>query len=294
MRVTSTVLAAMGFVAAALFAASRLEADDPRDKDLVDAIDKAAEFRTLSEALGTADLKGVLKSEGPFTLFAPPDEAFSSLGPETVASLVANQKRLTPNIKTLLKDDGHLHAILTYHVVKGSLQGKDLLALAKEGKALETVNGAKIKLSLDGNKIKLDGAVVAKADLLVKNGVLHVIDGVLLPPAPVLKIEGRKRVPACPPADEPFIWQRTITLASPKSDRELLASMWKRAAAQTPPLGDKDAWDDRVGELVRLAEKYAGEKDQTRAADAASALVRKAGCIGCHMSHQRNPFSPPR
>jgi hypothetical protein len=67
--------------------------------------------------------------------------------------------------------------------------------------------------------------------------------------------------------------------------------LWKRAAEQTPPLGTKDKWDARVGEIVKLTESYAGEKDQQKAADAASALVQKANCISCHTEHQKNPFS---
>jgi uncharacterized surface protein with fasciclin (FAS1) repeats len=287
------LLALIGFVAVTLFAGSQLGAGDAKQKDLVETIDAAAELKTLFGALGVAELKEVLTGEGPFTVFAPTDDAFSALGSGTVKNLVAAQKYVKP-FKKITKDDGHLHAILTYHVVKGKLQRKDLLALAKEGKTLETVNGARITLALDGDKIKVNGAVVAKTDLVAKNGIIHVIDAVLLPPAPTLNIEGRKRVPACPPADEPLIWQRTITLASPKSDRERLVALWKRAAEQTPPIGDKGRWDARVGELVKLAENYAGEKDQQKAADAASALVQQANCIGCHTDHQKTPFSRPR
>jgi uncharacterized surface protein with fasciclin (FAS1) repeats len=265
-------------------------AADDTPKDLVDVAAGAGDFKTLTEALRVADLQEVLKSEGPFTVFAPADDAFASLGSGALASLLANQKRLTPNIKKLTHDDGHLHAILTYHVVKGRLQGKELLALAKEGKSLETMNGAKIKLRLAGETVMVDDASIAKTELSASNGVIQVIDKVLLPPAP--RLEGKyKRVPACPPVDETFVWQRATTPASPKADREFLVTLWKRAAAQTPPAGDKDQWKARVGEIVKLAEVYAGETNESKAADAASALVQKADCIRCHAEHRPSPFS---
>jgi uncharacterized surface protein with fasciclin (FAS1) repeats len=265
-------------------------AADETPKDILETAIGAGEFKTLVEALRVADLKEFLKGEGPFTVFAPTDDAFASLGSGTLNSLLANQKRLTSNFKKLTQDDGHLHAILTYHVVKGRLEWKELLALAKEGKSVETVNGAKIKLRMDGENVKVDDAIVAKTDLLASNGVIQVIDKVLLPPAP--RLEGKyKRVPACPPVDESFVWQRATTPASPKSDRELLVSLWKRAATQAPPAGDKEKWAARVAEIVKLAESYAGETNQTKAADAASALVQKANCISCHAEHRPSPFS---
>lgn len=283
-----SLLLALSTVTSVVLVAGR--AEDEKPKDILDAAIRPGNFKTLTEALQVAELNEVFKGEGPFTVFAPTDDAFASLGSGTVASLLANQKRLTPNFKKLSNDDGHLHAILTYHVVKGRLQGKELFTLAKEGKSVETLNGAKIKLSLDGEKVKVDDAVVVKTDLSASNGVIHAIDKVLLPPAP--RLEGKyKRVPACPPVDESFVWQRATTAASPKSDREFLVSLWKRAATQTPPAGDKEKWKARVGEIVKLAERYAGETNQTKAADAASDLVQKANCISCHAEHRRSPFS---
>lgn len=279
-------------VTGALISVSLATGQEAEKKRLLEVAEKSPDFKTLVQAIGVAELQDALKGDGPFTIFAPTNEAFSTLGDNTVAQLLIDQRRVT-NFKKLLRDDGHLHAILTFHVVKGELREKDLRALAKDGKSLETLNGAKIKLSLDGEKIKLGNATITTTDLTAKNGVIHVINGVLLPPAPRqdTKYIRARTVPTCPPADEPFIWQRATTLASPKSDRELLVTLWEKAMAETPPRGDADKWKAKTKEIVAAAKTYASETDQKKAGEAASALVRKVNCLSCHAEHQKTPFS---
>ena len=132
--------------------------------DIVDTAVAAGSFQTLVAAVTAADLGGALKGAGPFTVFAPTDEAFAKLPAGTVESLIdpANKDKLT--------------AILTYHVVSGEVFAKDL----EEGMAPATLNGETLHVSLEGGA-KVNGASVVTADIACTNGVIHVIDTVLMP-----------------------------------------------------------------------------------------------------------------
>lgn len=133
-------------------------------KDIVDTAVSAGKFKTLAAALKAADLVDTLKGKGPFTVFAPTDEAFAKLPEGTVASL------LKPENKSKLTE------ILTYHVVPGKVMAKDVIRL-KEAK---TVQGGMVSIDAhDG--VKINNAKVVKADIETSNGVIHVIDSVLLP-----------------------------------------------------------------------------------------------------------------
>lgn len=134
--------------------------------DIVDTAVAAGSFATLVAAVQAAGLEETLRGDGPFTVFAPTDDAFAALPAGT--------------IDTLLKPENkdQLVAILTYHVVAGKTKSKDLA-----GRTLDvaTVNGAKV--SVDGTDgVKVGGANVVKADIWTSNGVIHVVDAVLLPP----------------------------------------------------------------------------------------------------------------
>ncbi|MFM7152245.1 MAG: fasciclin domain-containing protein [Gemmataceae bacterium] len=138
------------------------------DKDIVDTAVEA-KFSKLVAAVKAAELVETLKGKGPFTVFAPTDKAFEALGEET--------------LNAVLKDKEKLTAILTYHVVPGEVMAKDAVALAKDGKSAKTVQGGEIKLSIEDGKVKLNGeAVVIKTDIKTKNGVIHIIDKVIMPP----------------------------------------------------------------------------------------------------------------
>ncbi len=135
--------------------------------DIIDTAVAAGSFKTLAAALTAADLVPTLKGPGPFTVFAPTDEAFAKLPAGTVDSL--------------LKDIPKLKAILTYHVVAGKVLAADVMTM--DGKSATTVNGAALKISTTGG-VKLNGEVnVVKTDIECTNGVIHVIDSVLLPSA---------------------------------------------------------------------------------------------------------------
>ena len=130
--------------------------------DIVDTAVDAGNFTTLVAAVEAAGLVETLKGEGPFTVFAPTDEAFAALPEGTVEGL--------------LEDTEALAAILTYHVVPGQVMSGDL----SDGMMAETVNGAEVTIGV-GDSVTVDGATVTAADIEASNGVIHVIDQVILP-----------------------------------------------------------------------------------------------------------------
>lgn len=138
------------------------------EKDIVDTA-VAAKFNTLVAAVKAADLVDTLKGDGPFTVFAPTDEAFAKLPKGTVEEL------LKPENKNKLK------AILTYHVVSGKVMAADVVKL--DGKTVKTVEGSPVAIKVDGGHVMVGNATVTKVDIQTSNGVIHVIDTVLLPPA---------------------------------------------------------------------------------------------------------------
>jgi uncharacterized surface protein with fasciclin (FAS1) repeats len=146
-------------------------------KDVVDIAISSADHTTLVAAVKAADLVGTLKSAGPFTVFAPTNAAFAKLPAGTVESL------LKPENKSKLAQ------ILTYHVVSGNLDAAAVMKAIKDGKGkvvLTTVSGGKLTASIDNGKVKLTdenggAAYVTATDLKGSNGVIHVIDGVVLP-----------------------------------------------------------------------------------------------------------------
>ena len=119
----------------------------------------------LAAALKAAGLVETLKGAGPFTVFAPTDEAFAKLPAGTVENL------LKPENKDKLK------AVLTYHVVAGKVTASDVAKL----KSAKTVQGSEAKVSMSGGKVMIDNATVVKTDIMAKNGVIHVIDTVIMP-----------------------------------------------------------------------------------------------------------------
>ena len=133
--------------------------------DIIDTAVAAGSFKTLAAALTAANLVETLKGAGPFTVFAPTDEAFAKLPAGTVESL--------------LKDIPKLSAILTYHVVAGKVMAADVMTM--DGQSAKTVNGATLAISTKAG-VKLNGnSTVVATDIACTNGVIHVIDSVLLP-----------------------------------------------------------------------------------------------------------------
>jgi len=134
-------------------------------KDIVDTAVGAGSFNTLVAAVKAAGLVDTLKGKGPFTVFAPTDDAFKKLPPGTLEDL------LKPENKEKLK------GILTYHVVAGKVMAKDVVKM----KSAKTVNGQSVTISMKDKDVMVDNAKVTKTDIVCSNGVIHVIDAVVLP-----------------------------------------------------------------------------------------------------------------
>ncbi len=136
-----------------------------QDMDIVDTAVANGSFTTLAAALTAAGLVETLKGEGPFTVFAPTDAAFAALPAGTVEDLLKPENK------------DKLVSVLTYHVVPGAVMSTDLT----EGMTAKTVNGADVTITLEGGP-KVNGAAISTPDVAASNGVIHVIDQVILPP----------------------------------------------------------------------------------------------------------------
>ena len=136
------------------------------EEDIVDTAVAAGQFKTLAAALGAAGLVDTLKGPGPFTVFAPTDEAFARLPAGTVENLLKPENK------------DQLVAILTYHVVPGRVMAADVVKL-KEAK---TVNGKMLNIKTKGDAVMINDAKVTATDIAASNGVIHVINMVILPP----------------------------------------------------------------------------------------------------------------
>jgi uncharacterized surface protein with fasciclin (FAS1) repeats len=134
-------------------------------QDIVDTAVGAGNFKTLATALQAAGLVDTLKGEGPFTVFAPTDEAFAKIPKAQLDALLADKAQLTK--------------VLTYHVVAGKVKAADVMKMT-DGRQVKTVSGASFTLGLkDG--VSVDGAKVTATDIKASNGIIHVIDSVILP-----------------------------------------------------------------------------------------------------------------
>jgi uncharacterized surface protein with fasciclin (FAS1) repeats len=145
----------------AAFAGTAVQA---QEKDIVDTAVAAGSFKTLVAAVQAAGLVDTLKGAGPFTVFAPTDEAFAKLPAGTVDAL--------------LKDPAKLKDILLYHVVSGKVMAADVVKMT----TAKTVEGKNVRIKVDGSTVMINNATVVKADIACTNGVIHVIDTVIMPP----------------------------------------------------------------------------------------------------------------
>ncbi|MCU0710646.1 MAG: fasciclin domain-containing protein [Pirellula sp.] len=134
-------------------------------KNIVETAVEAGSFKTLVAAATAADLGGALSGPGPFTVFAPTDEAFAKLPKGTVETLLKPENK------------AKLQAILKYHVVSGTVMAADVVKV----KGAVSLNGQRIAVKVDGGKVAVDSANVVKTDIKCSNGVIHVIDSVILP-----------------------------------------------------------------------------------------------------------------
>ena len=151
-------------VAAGLFLAASMMAAASQ-KDIVDTAVDAGSFNTLAAALEAGGLVETLKGAGPYTVFAPTDEAFAKLPEGTVENLLKPENK------------DQLVAVLTYHVVSGEVTAEEVVTLTEA----ETVNGQSVDIAVVDGTVDVNNAKVIQADVMASNGVIHVIDTVLLP-----------------------------------------------------------------------------------------------------------------
>jgi len=152
----------VGLLASALLGYSAMS--QRAEKDIVDTAVGAGQFKTLVKLVQEADLVDALRGEGPFTVFAPTDEAFAKL-PKS-------------QVDALLKDKEALRRVLLYHVVQGKVMASDVTKM----RSAKTLQGQNINIRVRNNTVRINDAKVVKADIVCSNGVIHVIDKVILPP----------------------------------------------------------------------------------------------------------------
>jgi uncharacterized surface protein with fasciclin (FAS1) repeats len=152
--------------ASLLIATSAFAAEKAAEKDIVDTAVAAGTFKTLATALTEAGLIDTLKGAGPFTVFAPTDAAFAKI-PKA-------------DLDALLKDKAKLKTVLLYHVVPGKVMAADVLKL-KDGTKVKTAADKELTVGIKGKAVTVDAAKVSKTDISASNGVIHVIDSVIMP-----------------------------------------------------------------------------------------------------------------
>ena len=160
-----TLTATIAALALAVSVATPARAVEPKAMDIVDTAVAAGSFSTLATALKAAGLVETLKGKGPFTVFAPTDDAFKKLPAGALEKLLADKAQLTK--------------VLTYHVVAGKVMAADVVKLNEA----KTVEGSMVKITVTKGAVKVNDANVVKTDIGASNGVIHVIDSVILPPS---------------------------------------------------------------------------------------------------------------
>jgi uncharacterized surface protein with fasciclin (FAS1) repeats len=157
------IIAAVAALALAVAMSTATASPGMGEKNLVQTAVAAGQFKTLAALLQKAGLAGTLAGKGPYTVFAPTDAAFAKVPKATLAALAANKAKL--------------RAVLLYHVVKGKVTAAQAIKLH----SAKTLEGEPLAIRVSGGKVLVDGATVVKADLMASNGVIHVINKVLIP-----------------------------------------------------------------------------------------------------------------
>lgn len=163
--ISALVVAACGGETLSKPAESATHSTATAKADIVDTAAGAGQFKTLVAAVKAADLESTLRGAGPFTVFAPTDEAFAKLPPGTVESLLKPENK------------AKLQSILTFHVVSGKVMSPEAAKLS----SAKTAQGKDLRLDSSSGSLKVGGANVVKADIDASNGVIHVVDAVILP-----------------------------------------------------------------------------------------------------------------
>ena len=231
-------------VALAMALAAPAEAQSQPQKTLVETAQEAGSFGTLIAAAIAADLAETLSGDGPFTVFAPTDEAFAKLGADTIQSLLEPENK------------DRLRTVLLHHVVAGRVDA--LTALG--AKTAETLAGDQVSIRLEEGRLRVDDAFVVKNDIQTKNGVIHVLDAVLVPAEPALEI------PAEPRAAARATLERAVELGAPRfndGDPATCAELYELALVAVAGLGREFLSAETLEECV-LARKEALKLDDPK------------------------------
>lgn len=233
----------LGMALAAVLLAPAEAQSQPR-KNLVETAQAAGSFGTLIAAAIAADLAGTLSGEGPFTVFAPTDEAFAKLGSDTIQSLLEPENK------------DRLRAVLLHHVVAGRVDA--LTALG--AKSAETLAGDQVSIRLEEGRLRVDDAFVVQNDIQTSNGVIHVLDTVLVPaePAPEIPTEPRAAARAA--------LERAVELGAPRfndGDPATCAELYELALVAIAGLG-RDLLAAETIEEVLLARREARELEDPK------------------------------
>ncbi len=164
-KFVATKLAVFALALSASIAVAGGYDKEKKSADIVDTAVAAGNFSTLAAALQAGELVDTLKGDGPFTVFAPTDEAFAKLPDGTLDSLLKPENK------------DQLVAILTYHVVPGKVTASEVIGLS----SAPTVNGQNLSIRVDGGTVLVDDSTVIATDVMASNGVIHVVDTVILP-----------------------------------------------------------------------------------------------------------------
>lgn len=238
LRLVAFILAVAGIRSA------QVDAGEVANKDIVETAVEAGKFKTLLTAVKVAGLVDTMKGKGPFTVFAPTDDAFAKVPKEKLEALLKDKKALT--------------AVLTYHVVPGKVMAADVVKLD----SAKTVQGQSLKIAARDGKVTVNDVNVVKTDIVCTNGVVHVIDAVLLPadgPSPALM----------------RIKQTLDGIGG--QDASVRIDLFKKAAADVVELAPRNQF---VKEALQKAVARAAEaKDEQRAAEALRAGLRDAEAI---------------
>ena len=207
--------------------------------DLVDTAVAAGNFNTLVELVQAADLVDVLKGEGPFTVFAPTDEAFAAVPGDVLAALAA--------------DPDALRSVLLYHVVPGRL----IAALISDGKTVTTAEGSDITFGFADGVKSVNGAEIIARDIQASNGVIHVIDSVILPPAIAAALSGGAEAAAAEatPAATEEATEEAAAEATPAPTEEAA----EEAAAEATPAPTEEAAEEAAAEATPVPTEEATE-----------------------------------
>jgi uncharacterized surface protein with fasciclin (FAS1) repeats len=226
-------------------AARPLAAAEPAKKDIVETAAAAGNFKTLLQAVKAAGLEEALKNPGPLTVFAPTDQAFAAIEKDKLAALLADKQALT--------------AVLTYHVIPERVLAKD----AARTNSVVSMQGQPLAITSNGGKVKVNQAQVIQADILCANGVIHVIDAVLLPskatkPAQTRVREAFQRAAEVPEATRQVVVFKQAAVetrqlaASNQFVKEVLDNALDKAAASEEPQQAAAALQEGLQEAERL------------------------------------------